>query len=75
MKKSFAAVYLLCLAFAPLYSKAQIHYVNGKHMTSWLILGPIPGIDLEKDYLKEFGGENKLNQKKGILFKLKVEKH
>jgi len=37
-------------------------------MNDWLILGPISGIDLEKDYLEAAGGESQIEPKEGDKF-------
>ena len=37
-------------------------------MTDWLILGPVPGIDLEEDYLVEVGGESHIEPKEEDKF-------
>ena len=55
------------------YIQSQVHFINGRYMTEWLILGPIPGINLEEDYLASVNGESKIEPKVGDSFKTKDE--
>ena len=59
---------LLIFVLIPCYGQTQVHTANGIFMNDWLILGPISGIDLEKDYLEAAGGESQIEPKEGDKF-------
>ena len=69
MKKKSVYIYFIFGLFFGLHNiSAEVQSVNGRYMTDWLILGPISGIDLEKDYLSKNGGESQIEPKEGDKF-------
>jgi serine phosphatase RsbU (regulator of sigma subunit)/ligand-binding sensor domain-containing protein len=61
--RSLSLYFFLCLFCLAGY--AQTHQIDGQYMTDWLILGPFEGIDLQHDYLADYGGESKIEPKAG----------
>ena len=61
--RSSSLYFFLCLFCLVGYT--QTHQIDGQHMTDWLILGPFEGLDLQHDYLADYGGESKITPKAG----------
>jgi len=44
---------------------AQTHAIDGEFITEWLLLGPFPSAELDRDFLASVGGEATVHSKEG----------
>jgi len=54
---AFILYYIFVIPTAQAQNEYPIHQIDGDYISEWLLLGPFFPYDLEKDFLKDVGGE------------------